>query len=95
MKTHLKRILSSPVFITCFAFAVRMLRMYIESRSALSPVRSNLPFGYELGSVARAIAEGRGFFVALARRDYRPNGMVPPLSILTLYWNIQDLGNLQ
>jgi len=61
MKSHLKRILGSPVFITGFAFALRMLLLYIGSRSAPNPVRDDLPYGYELGQVARSIAAGKGF----------------------------------
>jgi 4-amino-4-deoxy-L-arabinose transferase-like glycosyltransferase len=61
MKLSAKRTLCSPVFITGFAFALRMLVMYVESRSTPAPIRSNLPFGYELGAVASSIAAGRGF----------------------------------
>jgi len=61
MKSYLKRILSSPVFITGFAFAIRMLLAYAASRSGKPPVRANLPYGYELGNVAKAIAAGKGF----------------------------------
>jgi len=61
MKPHLKRILVSPVFITGFAFALRMLLLYMGSRSAPNPVRDDLPYGYELGQVARSIAAGKGF----------------------------------
>jgi 4-amino-4-deoxy-L-arabinose transferase-like glycosyltransferase len=61
MKSFLKRLLSSPVFITGLAFALRMILLYIQSRVSLNPVRTNLPYGAELGSVARAIASGEGF----------------------------------
>jgi 4-amino-4-deoxy-L-arabinose transferase-like glycosyltransferase len=61
MKFLLKRILSSPVFITGFAFALRLLIDYLQTQGSPAPARLNLPYGYELGDVARAIAEGRGF----------------------------------
>jgi hypothetical protein len=61
MKSILNRILTSPGFIAVVAFAFRMgLLMHIR---AVGPnaVRSNLPFGYELGAVAASIASGQGF----------------------------------
>jgi 4-amino-4-deoxy-L-arabinose transferase-like glycosyltransferase len=61
MKSYAKRILSSPIFITAFAFALRMLLTYIRSRLAQTPVRADDWYGYELGNVASAIAAGQGF----------------------------------
>ena len=61
MKSRLKLVLASPVFITGFAFAVRMLIGYLSARATPVPARPNLPYGFELGHVAAAIAEGRGF----------------------------------
>jgi 4-amino-4-deoxy-L-arabinose transferase-like glycosyltransferase len=66
MKSHLKPILSSPVLITSFAFALRMLLLCMGARSEPNPVITNLPFGFELGQVAKAIASGRGFSSPLA-----------------------------
>lgn len=60
MYSHLKRILSSTVFITGFAFALRMYILWSGSRSEPNPVIT-IPFGFELGQVAKAIASGRGF----------------------------------
>jgi 4-amino-4-deoxy-L-arabinose transferase-like glycosyltransferase len=60
MNIHLKRILSSTVFITGFAFALRMYVLWNGSRSEPTPVIT-IPFGFELGQVAKAIASGRGF----------------------------------
>jgi 4-amino-4-deoxy-L-arabinose transferase-like glycosyltransferase len=60
MNSHLKRILSSTVFITGFAFALRMYVLWNGSRSEPTPVIT-IPFGFELGQVAKAIASGRGF----------------------------------
>src|SRR6266404_4798993 len=61
MKPFWKRFLVSPVFITGFAFALRMLLSYLGSRTAPNPVTTNLPYGFELGRVASAIASGKGF----------------------------------
>jgi hypothetical protein len=79
MKSLLKRVLSSPVFITSVAFAARMLLMYVGSLSELAPVRSNLPFGYELGRVARAIAAGEGFSSPLRTVDSGPTAWFTPI----------------
>src|SRR6202795_2989602 len=79
MRSNLKRILSSPVFITGLAFAVRMLLMYVGSLSTPAPVRANLPFGYELGRVARAIAAGEGFSSPLRMVDTGPTVWFTPI----------------
>ena len=75
----LKRILSSPVFIAGFAFALRMLLIYIESRSAPVPLRSNLPYGYELGHVAKSIASGEGFSSPFRAVDTGPTIWFTPI----------------
>jgi 4-amino-4-deoxy-L-arabinose transferase-like glycosyltransferase len=79
MKSYLKRILSSPVFITSFAFAIRMLLAYIASRSGKTPVRTNLPYGFELGNVAKAIAAGKGFSSPLSIVETGPTAWFTPI----------------
>src|SRR6266700_3367173 len=79
MKSFWKRILGSPVFITGFAFALRMFLLYIGSRSGPTPARNDLPYGYELGSVARAIAAGRGFSSPLVALNTGPTAWFTPL----------------
>src|ERR1700740_1365564 len=79
MRSNLKRILSSPVFLTGLAFAARMLLMYIGSLSTPAAVRPNLPFGYELGRVARAIAAGEGFSSPLRMMDTGPTAWFTPI----------------
>jgi 4-amino-4-deoxy-L-arabinose transferase-like glycosyltransferase len=79
MKQRLKRVLGSVVFITCFAFALRMLVFYLGSQTDLAPVRPNLPFGYELGRVARAIAAGEGFSSPLRMVDTGPTVWFTPI----------------
>jgi len=79
MKSNLKRILSSTVFITCFAFAVRMLLCYFEARMSPNPVRTNLPYGVELGRVARAIAAGEGFSSPIRELDTGPTAWFTPI----------------
>jgi len=61
VRLSLKRILSSPAFITIIAYLVRMGILMHSHRIILNPVRDNLPFGYELGAVASSIASGEGF----------------------------------
>jgi len=61
MIQQLKRLLSYPVFITLFAFAARMVVMAYGWHNTPLPVRSFLPYGYELGAVASSIASGHGF----------------------------------
>ncbi|MGB6430180.1 MAG: hypothetical protein WBF06_06315 [Candidatus Acidiferrales bacterium] len=61
MKTILNRIVTSPGLIAVVAFAFRMgLLVHIRDVGPVA-VRSNLPFGYELGAVAASIAAGHGF----------------------------------
>jgi Dolichyl-phosphate-mannose-protein mannosyltransferase len=79
MKLYLNRILNSIAFITCFAFALRMLIFYLSSRTDLAPVKPNLPFGYELGRVARAIAAGEGFSSPLRMVDTGPTVWFTPI----------------
>jgi 4-amino-4-deoxy-L-arabinose transferase-like glycosyltransferase len=79
MMQQLKRIFGSVAFITCFAFALRMLVFYLGSQTNLAPVRLNLPFGYELGRVARAIAAGDGFSSPLRMVDTGPTVWFTPI----------------
>ncbi len=81
MNSHLKRILSWPVFIAGFAFAVRMLvltNMYVW-HSTLNPARALLPYGFELGHVAKAIASGQGFASPLRLVDTGPTAWFTPI----------------
>lgn len=79
MRHSLKRFFCSPVFIAGFAFALRMLLTYVVSRMAPAPVRPNLPYGYELGRVARAIAAGEGFSSPLRMVETGPTAWFTPI----------------
>jgi 4-amino-4-deoxy-L-arabinose transferase-like glycosyltransferase len=79
MKQFFKRLLGSPVFIVGFAFALRMLTLWWVWRSMPVPVKSSLPFGYELGRVARAIAAGEGFSSPLRDMDTGPTAWFTPI----------------
>ena len=79
MKSALKRILSSPVFIAGVAFAVRMLLMCLEAGRGPNPVRIDAPYGYELGRVARAIAAGQGFSSPLRMVNTGPTVWFTPI----------------
>jgi len=61
MKSFLKRAVTSPGFIAVVAFGVRTIMLIHFRLGGLNPVRTNLPFGYELGAVAASIASGHGF----------------------------------
>jgi 4-amino-4-deoxy-L-arabinose transferase-like glycosyltransferase len=62
LREQLKRALCSVGFIVVIAFLVRMAFVcYFFVSAAQRAVRDNLPFGYEAGAIAAAIAQGRGF----------------------------------
>ena len=79
MKYSFKRMLGSPVFITGFGFALRMIVLFYGWRYSPNPVRDNLPFGYELGRVTRAIASGQGFSSPLRMMDTGPTVWFTPI----------------
>lgn len=79
MVKQLQRLLSYPAFITLFAFAARMLIISHFWHERLSPVRPFLPYGYELGRVARAIAAGQGFSSPLRLVDSGPTAWFTPI----------------
>ncbi len=79
MRQFLKRLLCSPIFIVSFAFALRMVLLYLGWHYAKNPVRNNLPYGYELGQVARSIAAGRGFASPLRFAETGPTVWFTPI----------------
>jgi hypothetical protein len=56
-----------------------MVLLYILWAISPNPVRSNLPYGYELGRVARAIAAGQGFSSPLRLFDTGPTVWFTPI----------------
>jgi hypothetical protein len=79
MKQSLKRLFGSLSFIVVFAFALRMLVMWMVWRQAPVPIKANVPYGYELGRVARAIAAGEGFSSPLRDLDTGPTAWFTPV----------------
>jgi hypothetical protein len=79
MREKLKWLLTSPVFICLIAFAVRMLLLYRATLIMPPQVRENLPYGYELGRVARAIAAGEGFSSPLRMVETGPTVWFTPI----------------
>jgi hypothetical protein len=79
MIRHLKRLLSYPVFITLFAFALRMVILSYFWHAAKAPAKAFIPYGYELGRVARAIAAGQGFSSPLRLVDSGPTAWFTPI----------------
>jgi len=60
-RSRLHRVLTSPWFIFCVALTARLLYL-AHSLSDRPPLKGGLPFlGFETGSIARSIAEGRGY----------------------------------
>ncbi len=74
-----KRLFRSLPFIVVFAFGVRMLLLYHIWKVAPVPVRDFVPYGYELGRVARAIAAGQGFSSPLRMVDSGPTVWFTPI----------------
>jgi len=79
MLQQIKRLLTYPVFITLFAFVARILILSYEWGQLKTPVRAFLPYGYELGRVASAIAGGRGFSSPLRMVDTGPTAWFTPI----------------
>jgi hypothetical protein len=80
MKHGLKRVFGSPSFIVVFAFALRMFVMWMVWLQAPVPIhKANVPYGYELGRVARAIAAGEGFSSPLRDLDTGPTAWFTPI----------------
>jgi hypothetical protein len=79
MKQSLKRLFGSPSFVVVFAFALRMLVMWLVWRQMPAPIKANVPYGYELGRVARAIAAGEGFSSPLRDLYTGPTAWFTPI----------------
>ena len=72
-------LLSYPAYIVLAAFAIRMAMLMYGWYSAPLPVRSFLPYGFELGRVASAIAAGKGFSSPLRLVDSGPTAWFTPV----------------
>jgi hypothetical protein len=79
MIKQLKRLLSSPAFITLFAFAVRTTILSYFWHAERTPLKAFLPYGFELGRVASAIAAGQGFSSPLRLIDSGPTAWFTPI----------------
>src|SRR5882762_5138740 len=79
MKQSLKRLFGSPSFIVVFAFALRMLVVWMAWRQTPVAIKAIVPYGYELGRVARAIAAGEGFSSPLRDLDTGPTAWFTPI----------------
>lgn len=77
-----KRLLSYPTFIVLFAYTARMAVFFYMSHmghATPNPVRAFLPYGFELGLVARSIAAGHGFSSPLRFGDTGPTAWFTPI----------------
>src|SRR6202051_3487099 len=79
MLKQLQRLLNSPVFITLFAFVARMLILTYVWEVSRTPIRALLPYGYELGRIAKSIAAGQGFSSPLRMVDTGPSAWFTPI----------------
>jgi hypothetical protein len=79
MTAQLKRIVTSPIFIVLFAFSGRIVTLAYMWEVAPVPVKDLLPYGYELGRVASAIASGNGFSSPLRFFDTGPTAWFTPI----------------
>jgi hypothetical protein len=79
MLQQIKRLLTYPVFITLVAFAARMLLLSWYWTQLKTPVKAFLPYGWELGRVASAIAAGHGFSSPLRMVETGPTAWFTPL----------------
>jgi 4-amino-4-deoxy-L-arabinose transferase-like glycosyltransferase len=61
LREKLRQVFGSVGFIVVMAFLARMAFVYYFFAASRQTVRENLPFGYEAGGIAAAIAQGRGF----------------------------------
>jgi len=76
---RLIRLLSSPLYITLFAFALRMVLVAHNWYAMQVPARAIVPYGYELGRVASAIAGGLGFSSPLRLVDSGSSAWFTPV----------------
>ena len=80
LRQTLKHIVGSVGFIVVIAFLVRTGFLYYYFRFIVQRVvRDYLPFGYEAGSVAAAIAQGRGFSSPLRMVQTGPTVWFTPI----------------
>ena len=80
LKEKLKQMFCSVGFIVVVAFAIRAAFVcYFSVSTAQRAVRDNVAFGYEAGSVAAAIAQGRGFSSPLRFVQTGPTAWFTPI----------------
>ncbi len=80
LKEKLRLIFGSVGFIVVVAFVVRTGFLYYYFHFIVQRViRENLPFGYEAGSIAAAIAQGRGFSSPLRMVQTGPTAWFTPI----------------
>lgn len=79
-RRQLRQLASSVGFIVVVAFVVRICFVYFYFVSAAQRMASNnLPFGYEAGAVAAAIAQGKGFSSPLKTIQTGPTAWFSPI----------------
>jgi hypothetical protein len=76
---QIKRLLSSVLFITISAFIARMVVLIYSWQVTRIPATYFLPYGYELGHVAKSIAAGQGFSSPLRFVETGPTVWFTPI----------------
>src|SRR5260370_30415051 len=79
MKHFFQRLIGSTLFIVGVAFVLRMFAMWMIWHQIPIPIKANMPYGYELGRVARAIVSGEGFSSPLRNMDTGPTAWFTPI----------------
>ena len=80
LRARLKTVISSTGIIVVVAFSVRMILLFTYYHmSQQSMIRDNAQFGAEMGSVAAAIAAGRGFSSPLFKNPSGPTAWFTPM----------------
>lgn len=74
-----KRIIGSAALVTCVAYGFRMLLLMWGNRITHNTLINDVPFGYELGAVARSIAAGDGFSSPLRMVHTGPTAWFGPI----------------
>jgi Dolichyl-phosphate-mannose-protein mannosyltransferase len=79
MIEQLKKLATHPAFIVLFAYSARIAILCHSWRVARPAIKDFLPYGYELGRVASAIAAGNGFSSPLRFFDTGPTAWFTPI----------------
>jgi 4-amino-4-deoxy-L-arabinose transferase-like glycosyltransferase len=72
-------LVTNPWFIAGMAFAARLAYMLVLKTWHIRADQNHFAFGYETGSIARSIAEGKGFASPFRNVDTGPTAWIAPI----------------